>query len=342
MPFVSSIRSTFGAQSKQRRSPAYATISPAVGGVSTFRLNDQTITISTAGEYKFTLADPHTFRARVFGAGGGGGQRGGWTSGYPGGSGGYATGIVTLPAGTHTIIVGEGGSGNTFRTVVGGGHSSQPKTNVSDNRYSACGGGFSGIFSGSGTVHDATGGVGNTTYRTSGVQSRSVLIAGGGGGGGSMTSGYPSMDGGHGGGSEGTGGLSRGSVDNSSRGTQTSAGALRPNEWGGVYQATLMHAGSGGDQGYGGGGGGGYFAGGNADSGSGGTMAGGGGGSGFIHPTLVTSGSTITGSGQTSPGGVSQTGYIAGSGRGGDPSGNTDNNWQGGVGGAGIVIITQV
>jgi len=338
MPFISSVRGSFGSNGKN----GFTGIPIIVYNGVSYNLNAQSLTFSTAGEYTISVlnSSPIKLRARVFGAGGGGGQRGGWTQGYPGGSGGYATGILTMYNGAHKIIVGEGGSGNTFRTVVGGGHSAQPKSDVSDNRYSACGGGFSGIFSGSGAVHDGTGGAGNTTYRTSGVQARSLIIAGGGGGGGSMTGSYPSMDGGHGGGSEGTGGLSRGNADNLSRGTQTSAGALRPNEWGQVYQATLMHAGSGGDQGYGGGGGGGYFAGSNGDSGSGATMAGGGGGSGFIHPTLISSGQLIAGSGQNSPGGVSQTGYISGSGRGGDPSGNTNNSWQGGAGGSGIVILS--
>lgn len=336
MPFISSVRGSFGAQSKLRRTGPIL----IVYNSTTYNLNTQSLSFTSAGEYLISSLTTIPFKASVFGAGGGGGQQGGWSAGYPGGSGGYASGFMYIPAGDYKIIVGEGGSGNSFRTVVGGGHSAQPKSNTTDNRYSACGGGFSGIFSGSGTVHDGTGGAGNTTYRTSGVQARAILIAGGGGGGGSMSGSYPAMDGGHGGGSEGTGGLSRGSVDNASRGTQTSAGALRPNEWGQVYQATLMHAGSGGDQGYGAGGGGGYFAGSNADSGSGATMAGGGGGSGFAHPSFIAGSTLITGSSQTSPGGVSQTGYITGSGRGGNPSGNTNNSWQGGAGGSGIVILS--
>jgi len=103
-----------------------------------------------------------------------------------------------------------------------------------------------------------------------------------------------------------------------------------------------MHGGSGGDQGYGGAGGGGYFAGSNSWSGGGGVMGGGGGGSGFIHPSLASNGITTAGSAQTSPGGVGQTGYITGSGYGGNSSTNTNNSWQGGTGGSGIVHLSPL
>lgn len=342
MPFISSIRGSFGAQSKDRRGPKYVTVSPSVDGFANWRLNDQSLIISTAGEYKITLYESSTFRARVFGAGGGGAQQGGWSQGYVGGSGGYATGIVTLPAGTHTVIVGQGGFGNAFRATIGGGGSAQPKDGTTDNRYSACGGGFSGILSGSGTVHDGTGGGGNTTYRTSGVQARSVIIAGGGGGGGTRTGSDVSHIGGHGGGSSGTGGYYMGNLDNSSFGSQSSAGSLRPNQWGQNRAGEYMLGGHGGDQGYGGGGGGGYFGGSTSDSNTSGSMGGGGGGSGYVHPTLVSSGSLIAGSGQTSPGGVSQSGYITGKSYGGNTSSNTNNSWSGGPGGDGIVIIQPV
>lgn len=335
MPFISSVRGSFGAQGKVGITGPRLVIFNS----TTYNLNTQSLTFSSAGEYSITTLMPIPFRASVFGAGGGGAQRGGWSEGYVGGSGGYASGTLILPPGDHKIIVGEGGGGNSPRTTIGGGSSSQAISSPSDNRYSACGGGFSGIFTGSGTVHNSGHRENNTTYRTSGVQARAVLIAGGGGGGGTRTSGT-NNEGGHGGGLEGTGGTSSGSVDTLSRGTQTAGGSARPNEWGNVYPATFMHGGTGGDQGYGGGGGGGYFGGSNSNSALGGVMGGGGGGSGFAHPSFVANPNFITGSSQTSPGGVSQAGYISGSGRGGDPSGNTNNSWSGGTGGSGIVILS--
>jgi hypothetical protein len=70
-------------------------------------------------------------------------------------------------------------------------------------------------------------------------------------------------------------------------------------------------------------------------------MAGGGGGSGFLSSS-ISNGSLIAGTSQTSPGGVSQTGYIAGRGHGGGASGNSNNSWQGGTGGSGIVILAPL
>lgn len=337
MPFINSVRGVFGAAG-----PVGVTAPPLITySGTTYNLLTQTLTFSTAGEYSISVFSRSQVRARVFGAGGGGSQPGGWQTPYVGGSGGYAGGILTLSPGTSKIIVGEGGSSNTFRCTIGGGASAQPKSGITDNRYSACGGGFSGIFSGSGTVHDATGGSGNTTYRTSGLQARALIIAGGGGGGGNLSGGgngpYP---GGHGGGSDGTGGYgSTGSVDNDSRGTQSAAGNATPNQWGQNTAGAYMQGGHGGDQGYGGGGGGGYFGGSTANSQN--HMGSGGGGSGFLSSS-VSNGSLIAGTSQTSPGGVSQTGYISGSGYGGNTGGGSSNSWTGGAGGAGIVILAPL
>lgn len=335
MPFISTVRGSFGSLGK-----VGITAPPLVTyNGTTYNLNTQTISLTSAGEYSITVVMPIPFRARVFGAGGGGSQNGGWQTPYVGGSGGYATGNILLPAGTHKVIVGEGGSSNTFRTTVGGGASAQPKSGVSDNRYSACGGGFSGIFSGSGTVHDGTGGSGNTTYRTAALQARALIVAGGGGGGGNLSSGGngPYL-GGHGGGTNGTGGYGfTGQVDNNSRGTQSSGGLQNGNQWGQNTPAVYMQGGHGGDQGYGGGGGGGYFGGSTANSDN--HMGGGGGGSGFIHPSLVIGGSLVAGSGQTSPGGSGQSGYITGYSYGGNTGGSTSNSWNGGSGASGMVIL---
>lgn len=338
MPFINSVRGVFGAAG-----PVGVTAPPLITySGTTYSLLTQTITFSTAGEYSISVFSKCQVRARVFGAGGGGSQTGGWNSPYVGGSGGYAGGILTLSPGTSKIIVGEGGSGNSGRVTIGGGASAQNKTSNTDNRYSACGGGFSGIFFGGGTIHDSTVSTGNTTYRTAGVQARALIIAGGGGGGGnrSDTSGMGPYTGGHGGGTDGIGGYgSTGSIDTSSAGTQSAAGSATPNQWGGNTAGAYMQGGHGGGEGYGAGGGGGYFGGSTANSAN--HMGGGGGGSGFLSSS-VSNGSLIAGSSQTSPGGVGQTGYINGSGYGGGTGGSTSTSWTGGAGGAGIVILASL
>lgn len=338
MPFISSVRGRFGGLGKSGLTAPYGLITYA-GTI--YNMASSTITFSTPGEYSIVLAYPSKVRARVWGAGGGGSQPGGWGSESIGGSGGFSTGIVSLAEGTSKIIVGEGGNGNTARFVFGGGRSAQPNGGESDNRYSACGGGFSGILSGSGVVHDSTPSV-NNNYRTALLQARSIIIAGGGGGGGNRSGGtVNNFIGGHGGGSSGTGGMVNGSIQSATAGTQTSAGSNSfGDQWGGRIAAAFMGGSSGSGQGYGAGGGGGYFGGSSGENSS--YMSGGGGGSGFIHPTLVTSGSTSAGSSQTSPGGVGTTGYVSGVGYGGNTGSSGSNSWNGGAGGNGLVILTVV
>jgi hypothetical protein len=338
MPFISSVRGRFGGLGKTGLTAPYALI--AYAG-TTYNMASSTITFSTPGEYSIVLPYASRVRARVWGAGGGGSQPGGWGAQSVGGSGGFSTGIVSLPAGTSKVLVGEGGNGNTARFVFGGGRSAQPGA-ASDNRYSACGGGFSGILSGSGVVHDSTPSV-NNNYRTAELQARSIIIAGGGGGGGNRSGGSTNnFRGGHGGGSSGTGGVVDGSVQSTTAGTQTSAGSNSfGDQWGGRIAAAFMGGSSGSGEGYGGGGGGGYFGGSSGENSS--YMSGAGGGSGFIHPTLVTSGSTTAGSAQTSPGGDGVTGYIGGVGYGGSTGTGTSNSpWTGGAGGGGLVILTVI
>lgn len=338
MPFISSVRGTYGGLGKTGITAPYSLISYA-GTV--YNMASSTITFSTPGEYSIVLPYAGRVRARVWGAGGGGSQPGGWGGQSVGGSGGFSTGVVSLPAGTSKVIVGEGGNGNTARFVFGGGRSSQPNGGESDNRYSACGGGFSGILSGSGVVHDSTPSV-NNNYRTAELQARSIIIAGGGGGGGNHSGGTQGQQGGHGGGSSGTGGYVVNSLQTATAGTQTSAGSNSfGDQWGGRIAAAFMGGSSGSGQGYGAGGGGGYFGGSSGENSS--HMSGAGGGSGFIHPTLVTSGSTSAGSGQTSPGGNGTTGYIGGVGYGGNTgSSSSSSSWNGGSGGGGLVILTVV
>jgi len=65
MPFISSLRGTFGAQSKRNKFPPYITgVSGSVQGGSSFNLATQSITWSSAGEYYLLLFE-HQFLAQA-------------------------------------------------------------------------------------------------------------------------------------------------------------------------------------------------------------------------------------------------------------------------------------
>lgn len=151
-----------------------------------------------------------------------------------------------------------------------------------DNRNGSRGG-FSGGGNGNGSTGAGGGGF-TGLFIDSIAHENSILIAGGGGGGGD--------DPGHGGTGGGLAG-GWGSGYNSSRGgsggSQTTAGSRAGD--GGSSSGSQLQGGSGGA-----GGGGGYYGGGGSSSGSNMT-GGGGGGSGYIHPTLITNGSTSLGEG---------------------------------------------
>jgi hypothetical protein len=354
MPFVSSIRSTFGAQSKQLRTPLYITVSPAIGGVSAFNLSSgSSITFTTEGEYTCTVPAGSTFRATMWGAGGGGAGSG-WSSSWPGGSGGYATGLINLGGiTTFKVIVGEGGygpvtgpTGDGGFCTIGGGASSSPPPSGGDYQYSGGGGGFSGILTGSDTVH-TTYVIENSNYKSATTQARSVLIAGGGGGGGNKAdTGSQDFSGGHGGGSSGTGGYRQSSLITSTAGTQSSVGSIQSgSSWSPDPQTTFnnygvparMQAGPGTGGTYGGGGGGGYFGGTTSVDQPNGQMGGGGGGSGYFNPSFVTSAVLTAGTSQTAPGNNGSALYANPAGIGG--SGNRSSS-SGNRGNAGRVVIS--
>lgn len=202
-----------------------------------------------------------------WGAGGGGGQPGGWGNGAPGGAGGAAFGILPLSASTSFVVmVGGPGVTNGTASPAGGGG---PVIGGADNRYGASGGGLSGLFL--------------NTY----TQANSLVIAGGGGGGGSSRAGTGNQ-GGAGGGTNGENGYSPYDGKTSWQGqggTQTAAGGVINNSSSGqgALQGGTCTAGSG----YGGGGGGGYWGGSAGGYSESNTMSGGGGGSGYLSPTLV-------------------------------------------------------
>lgn len=183
-----------------------------------------------------------------------------------------------------------GGSSYSYRVVSGGsgGLSSGFFTFVKGKEYKLIVGGAGGStaatpgYGGGGSNNGGGGGGGYTgLFSSSILQTNAVIIAGGGGGGGNDPA-----SGGNGGGLVGTdGGNAPGRGGGG--GSQSSAGV------GGAGGGSSLQGGSGA-----GGGGGGYFggAGGNVYAGCCADGAGGG-GSGFIHPFLISNGSTVAGAG---------------------------------------------
>ena len=320
MPFVNSVRGTFGPQSRLKRTGSLFDIT---GG-----------SISTGGGYRihaFTTIGLSTFDASVipssssaemfvWGAGGGGGNAGGWSFGAPAGGGGSAQGSFTLTPNTYQIMVGANGqyssqnSSPTTRACCarnqGGGAPS--KATDGDNRYGGSGGGLSGIFKGS---YDVAG---------------AVVSAGGGGGGGSSRAGTGNV-GGAGGGTNGADGSApydgqserRGRGGSQTGSTQPLSGQ-DPN-----FQPGQLLGGC--IDGYGGGGGGGWWGGSGGTYTEDDTMGGGGGGSGYLKSGEA-SGTLYTGSGQTpgNSGGTYRSSYGYNAGDGGGVSGD---------GNRGLVVI---
>lgn len=215
---------------------------------------------------------------KMWGAGGAGGNLGGWSQGSPGGGGGCSVGIIpTTPGETLILVVGQ--AGQTNYSNAGGYNYGRGGTfsNNSDNRYCGQGGGYTGIF------------------RTSVAQGNAVMVAGGGGGGGSSRSGFGNY-GGAGGGLVGQ----RGNTPYDSRsnyggtgGTQIAGGTNSVNSG---CNGSALQGGTGrsGNNPYGGSGGGGYYGGAGGEYVESNIMGCGGGGSGYIGPT-VRFGQTFTG-----------------------------------------------
>jgi hypothetical protein len=303
----------------------------ATGGVVTTTTEEgiqyNVHTFSTPGQSSFVVSSVGNvglLEVYAYGAGGGGGQVGGWSFGARGGAGGYTSGNVpiTTPK-TFAVMVGGGGSNastsptggsnatnngvSSISFTAGGGAPSRPDSG--DNRYGGQGGGLSGFFD-------------NNTYNAA----NAILIAGGGGAGGSSRAGEGNI-GGAGGGTVGQDGQSayQGQGYAGKGATQTAGGA---NVTAGAGNSTLATQLAGGVTGsYGGGGGGGWWGGSAGSYVESNTMAGGGGGSGYVHPTKATGGSNIAGSGFTPPAGIAKPAPVG-------VGGNV-----GGVGGNGIVII---
>lgn len=258
----------------------------------------------------------------AWGAGGGGGNMGGWIYGSYGGGGGFTSGKLLVKAGdVYQITVGGGGfarvgseaTGYKYYTEGGGG---SPVCTVGDNRYGGWGGGLTGVFL-------------NYSYTTSsftptlvGTTTTAVLIAGGGGGGGAgpkscqvytggTTRGTILNNGGAGGGFIGQTGVANSCIYHScgpGQAAGTYSGGLGGTQYaGGAAGYGTNVSGTAGRQFLGGkitpginplhgGGGGGWFGGGSGGyTDTAGIMAGGGGGSGYINPALVYCGVSLTG-----------------------------------------------
>jgi hypothetical protein len=345
MPFISSVRGSFGAQAKGFKSPPLVVVSPAVNGKTLYNLNTENIIFNTAGEYTISTVGVLSFRSTMWGAGGGGAGSG-WNSSWSGGAGGFSTGIISTSSNpSFTIIVGEGGygpvtgpTGNGNFCTIGGGASSAPPPSGGDYQYSGGGGGFTGIFTGTTQIH-TTNILSSSNYKNVAVQSRSVLIAGGGGGGGNNSSNSNNHDGGHGGGSSGTGGYRNSSLISATAGTQSATGTptVANGSWDPSPIASLnnygvpgrMQAGPGSGGTYGGGGGGGYFGGATSVDQPNGQMGGGGGGSGYVNTAIVSSGSTTAGSSRTDPSNTGNALYASPAGQGGAGTRSTSNGTRG-------------
>jgi hypothetical protein len=290
------------------------TITTETEGTTTYRVH----TFTAVGQSAFSvtrIGTDQNIEIFAYGAGGGGGQPGGWSFGARGGAGGFATArhqLTTLKS--YAVMVGGGGA-NAFGTnnglsslvfTQGGGAPSRPDGN--DNRYGGQGGGLSGFFD-------------NNTYDVA----NAILIAGGGGAGGSSRAQIGNIGGAGGGlvGEDGTAPYDGQTERRGRGGGQTGPTPLPVN--GNAIIPTQLRGGV--TANYGGGGGGGWWGGSAGTYTESNTMGGGGGGSSYANPSKTTFAQFQSGSGLYPPPASFRTGTIA---AGGEVSS---------VGGNGVVII---
>ena len=231
----------------------------------------------TGSDQSWTVPEGVTsIYVKMWGAGGGGGNVGGWNYGANAGGGGYAGGELTItPGESLTFIVGKGGIKGS-ETVTGwhyGGGACH--RGCTGNRYGGCGGGRSEI------RRDST----------------SLIIAGGGGGGGSSRAGVNNF-GGAGGGTDGQRGNAGYQGSHPGGGTQSAGGSGGSGSSNGEA-GTQYQGGRSASACYGGGGGGGWYGGGGGGYTETNGMSGGGGGSSYI--VEITDGVTTSGD-WTTPG----------------------------------------
>jgi len=269
---------------------AFANYEPDANTVGLWHLDDAqpgfatSVYTCTGAAQTYTVpAGVTTVRAKIWGAGGGGGYAGGWALGFAGGGGGYVTGDITVsPGQVLNIVAGCGGINGSASLGVA---SAWPNGGLacissSDCRYGGGGGGFSGIYNASSVYY---------------------LMAGAGGGGGSSRA-ANGQQGGAGGGDLGANGSSYTTASGGGGGDTWSGGGAGGT---GTYAGTAGGSQAGGHNGvnsYGGGGGSGWYGGGGGGYLEPNDMGGGGGGSSYFANGAaigVTNASTVGGSGVT-------------------------------------------
>ena len=228
----------------------------------TFGVNSKKEFGYTGGVQSFTVPTGcgGTYKLEVWGAQGGNGN-----GTYQGGKGGYASGSVSLAAGT-TVYVVVGGQGATATTNnTGGGY------NGGGNIGNYAGG--NGVGGGGGATH-----IGKTNALLKNTASGNLYIVAGGGGGGRYDAGgvNVSATGGAGGGSSGGNSTTTMSGHYASGGSQSAAGQAYGSQLAADGKGAYGQGGAGGYNNPGGGGG--YYGGGGGNSAYG---SGGGGGSGY-------------------------------------------------------------
>jgi len=320
------------------------TISNGMGTTLIAPIANRTVYNYTGGDQTFTVpAGVTTIYAKMWGAGGAGGNQGGWNlPGSAGGAGGFSIGAIAVTPGQQLIVM-VGGKGTQFMGSYSYGGGGPYRYNNGDVRYCGGGGGRSAI-----------------RYNNA-----DLLTAGGGGGGGSThTNGGWSGQLNNGGSCGGAGGGLKGQtpfvypMDNPQSYLAGAGGSQFLNDFVDAPNTTVLSS-QGGNRGvggtggqyyggasgapgepHGGGGGGGYYGGGGGYN-WGNSMTGGGGGSGYIGGCII--GQTFTGS-YTVPPAVNDSDYVSGIAKAG-PAGSSatgggnltpDPNY---AGGNGLVVI---
>lgn len=255
-----------------------------------YNLASQNYTASTNGYYTLVPQTNANVLVQVWGAGGAGST--GTAGPSRGGAGGYVEGIVSLVAQTtYVFLIGEGGYGTLYNyptSVTGTKSFPDGGASIQNEGYGQGGGGGSSRF---GLLSQSGFNLTNSVSNYNNVNAEYLMIAGGGGGGSDYTYGWGGTAAGFGGGLTGSGGggfyngANSESLESTGKGGTQSAGGAA-----GTTPARLSYSQAGskyyGGDGSGGAGGGGYYGGGGAR----GYYSMGGGGSGFIHPSLVSSG----------------------------------------------------
>ena len=266
------------------RSPSQSTVSTyaaASGGTITTVAGNRIHSFTSVGTTSITFLFPVTAQVLVVAGGGGGGGSNGGTALFPGGGGGagelYYSASYSIPAGTYTVTVGDGGAGGT------GGSTTTVSLQGSDSVFgsiSANGGGRGGHNGGSG----GSGGSGGGASRAD-VGGASVKTAGGQGNAGGNSTG---SSGAGGGGAGGAGANQTNGNTSNSVGSAGGAGVSVP-----ITGLTYGAGGSGGDRTNGGNGGAGTANRGNGGGGGDGNGTinnGGKGGSGIViisYPSVL-------------------------------------------------------